>query len=220
MANRPPWLFWGDGGWLEGSSGASTVATARVAHPVPKDGPPCPHPAVPPCRDPPSRSPAAHRSTPRRSPMHEGPFTPLSPLCHSRDPSILPLPRGVVPGEGAPPSTQRQHPDTRQATATAAPRPARCRILGLKRPQMKDGGHVWGRHEARSPPHSHSHPTVHLPQSRRSPRERRPEPVGAHGAILPQPAGLTSGTSISMEITGSDSFPLTGAVGLQETCEK
>lgn len=165
MANRPPWLFWGAGGWLEGTSGAGTVATARVAHPVPKSSPPCPHPAVPPCWDPPSRSPAAHRSTPRRSPMHEGPFTPLSPLCHSRDPSILPLPQGVVPGEGAPPSTQRQHPDTRQATATAAPRPARCRILGLKRPQMKDGGHVWGRHEARSPPTATTTPPCTYPRA-------------------------------------------------------
>lgn len=90
---------------MEGSSGAGMVATARVAHPVPKGGPPCPHPAVPPCRDPPSRSPAAHRSTPRRSPMHEGPFTPLPPLSQPGPLHPPPTPRGCARGGGAP-----QHP--------------------------------------------------------------------------------------------------------------
>lgn len=204
---------------MEGSSGAGMVATARVAHPVPKGGPPCPHPAVPPCRDPPSRSPAAHRSTPRRSPMHEGPFTPLPPLSQPGPLHPPPTPRGCARGGGAP-----QHPKAapRYEAGDGHRSAASCSLQDFGAETAPNEGRRPRVGLARStePPHGHSHPSVHLPQSRRSPRERRPEPVGAHGAILPQPAGLTSGTSISMEITGSDSFPLTGAVGLQETCEK
>lgn len=46
-----------------------------------------------------------------------------------------------------------------------------------------------GASPAASPGAAACHGAMHLPQSSRSPRERWPEPICAHGAILPEPAG-------------------------------